>query len=71
MGQWIKNPPAMQEMWIQSLSGEGLLKEGMSTLVQYPVFLAGELHRERSLVDYSPWDHKESDMTKPLTLYIV
>ena len=21
-------------------------------------------------MDYSPWDHKESDMTTPLTLYI-
>ena len=27
-----------------------------------PVFLPGELHGQRSLVDYSPWDHEESDM---------
>ena len=29
-----------------------------------PVFLAGEFHRERSLAGYSPWGHKESDMTE-------
>ena len=26
-----------------------------------PVFLPGEFHGQRSLVDYSPWGHKESD----------
>ena len=29
-----------------------------------PVFLPRKSHRQRSLVDYSPWGHKESDMTK-------
>ena len=29
-----------------------------------PIFLPGESHEQRSLVDYSPWGHKESDMTK-------
>ena len=29
-----------------------------------PVFLPGESHGQRSLVVYSPWDHKESDMTE-------
>ena len=28
-----------------------------------PVFLPGESHGRRSLVGYSPWGHKESDMT--------
>ena len=28
-----------------------------------PVFLPGEFHGQRSLVGYSPWGHKESDMT--------
>ena len=32
-----------------------------------PAFLLGELHRQRSLVGYSPWGHKESDMTEWLT----
>ena len=29
-----------------------------------PVFLPGESHGQRSLVSYSPWGHKESDMTE-------
>ena len=29
-----------------------------------PVFLPGESHGQRSLVGYSPWGHKESNMTK-------
>ena len=28
-----------------------------------PVFLPGESHGQKSLVGYSPWGHKESDMT--------
>ena len=27
-----------------------------------PVFLPGESHGQRSLVGYSPWGHKESDL---------
>ena len=27
------------------------------------VFLPGTFHGQRSLVSYSPWDHKESDKT--------
>ena len=30
------------------------------------VLLPGESHGQRSLVDYSPWDHKESDTTQQL-----
>ena len=29
-----------------------------------PVFLPGEFHRQKSLVDFSPWDHKEFDATE-------
>ena len=32
-----------------------------------PVFLPGESHRQRSLVGYSPWGHRESDMTERLS----
>ena len=32
-----------------------------------PVFLPGEFHGRRSLVDYSPWDGKESDTTERLS----
>ena len=31
MAQWVKNLPAMQETWVQSLGGEDPLQEGMAT----------------------------------------
>ena len=33
-----------------------------------PVFLPGEFHGQRSMAGYSPWGHKEWDMTERLTL---
>ena len=33
-----------------------------------PVFLPGEFHGQRSMADYSPWRHKESDTIEQLTL---
>ena len=32
-----------------------------------PVFLPGKFHGQRSLVGYSPWGLKESDMTEQLS----
>ena len=34
-----------------------------------PVFLSGKFHGQRSLVGYSPWGCKESDMTEPRTTH--
>jgi len=31
MAQLVKNPPAMQETWVQSLGWEDLLEKGMAT----------------------------------------
>ena len=36
-----------------------------------PVFLSGDFHGQRSLVGHSPWDHKESDVTEQLHMYII
>ena len=36
-----------------------------------PVFLPGESHGQRSLEGYSPWDRRESDMTKTRRLYLL
>ena len=64
----VKNPPAMQETWFQSLSQEDTWRrEWQST----PVFLPGESHGQRSLVGYSPWDYKELDMTEQLSTWKV
>ena len=32
------------------------------------MLLPGKFHGQRRLVDYSPWGHKESDMTEQLSL---
>ena len=61
MAQQVKNLPVMQETWVQSLGWEDPLEEEMATT---PVFLPGKSHRQKSLAGYSPWDHKESDMTE-------
>jgi len=61
VAQMVKNPPAMQESWVQSLYWEDTLeKEWQPT----PVFLPGEFHGQRSLVGYSPCGRKELDMTE-------
>ena len=61
VAQMVKNPPAMQDTWVQSLGWEDPLEEGMPPTL---VFLPGELHGQRSLVGYSPWGCKELDMTE-------
>ena len=60
----VKNPPAMQETWVQSLGNTFWRREWQPT----PVFLPGESHGQRSLVGYSPQSCKESDMTERLIL---
>ena len=57
MAQAAKNLPEVQETWVQSLGRDDPLENGMVT----PVFLSGESHGQRSPVDCSPWDHKETD----------
>ena len=56
VAQMVKNPPAMQESWVQSLGWEDPLEEGMAT---HSSILPGESHEQRSL-GYSPWGRKES-----------
>ena len=61
VAQIVKNLPAMQEIWVQSLSQEDPLKrEWLPT----PVFLPAEFQGQKSFVGYSPWGRKESDMTE-------
>ena len=64
MAQMEKNLPAMQETWVQSLGREDLLEKEMATRSSNP---AWRIPWQRSLVGYSPWGHKESDMTEQLT----
>ena len=54
----VKNPPAMQKTWVQSLDQEDPLEEKCQST---PVFLPGKSLGQRSLAGYSPWGLKESD----------
>ena len=65
VAQMVKNPPAMQEIQVQSLGREDPLEKGM---VPTPVFLPGESHGQRILVGYGPWGRNELDMTEWLVL---
>ena len=44
-------------------------RPGFSPWVPTPVFLPGESHGQRSLVDYGWWGHKESEPAERLTLF--
>ena len=65
VAQTVKSLSAMQETWVWSLGLEDILEKGMAT---HSIFLPGESHGQRSLMNYSPWGLKESDTTEWLTL---
>ena len=60
-GEEFANLPAMWESRVQSLGEEDPLEKRMAT---HSSILAGEFHGQSSLTGYSPWGHKESDMTE-------
>ena len=55
--------PTMWETWVQSLGWEDLLETEMAT---HSSILAWKIPWKKSLVGYSQWGHKESDMTERL-----
>ena len=59
--QMVKNLPAMQVIWVQSLCQEDSLEKGMAT---HSSLLAWEIPwTEESLVGYSPWGHKQTQLS--------
>ena len=54
---WLSTDPGVIPGWKRSPGG------GNGNLLQY----SGESHGQRRLAGYSPWGHKELDMTKWLT----
>ena len=56
VAQLVKNLPAMQETRVRSLGREDPLEKEMATH-------SSTLAWTEDLVGYSPWDHKELDMT--------
>ena len=62
MAPMVKNPPTMQETWVQSLGWEDPLDKRMAT---HSSILAWRIPwTPRSLAGYSPWDHRKSDTTE-------
>ena len=59
--QTVQTLSAMWETQVQTLDQVDPLEKVMAT---HSSILAGESHGQRSLVGYSPWGHKESDMTE-------
>ena len=64
----VKHLPTMQETQVRSLGWKDPLEKEMHPT---PVLLPGKPHGWRSLVGYSPWGHKESDMTERLHLSLI
>ena len=62
----VKNLLAMQEtqfdLWVEKIPWR---RKWQPT----PVFLPGEFHGQRILVGYSPWGHKDLDMTEWLSTH--
>jgi len=58
VAQLVKDPPAMQVTWVQSLAWKIPWRRERLPI---PVFWPGEFHGP-----YSPWGHKESDTTEQL-----
>ena len=61
--QAVEHLPAMRETWVRFLGWEDPLEKKWQPIL---VLLPGKSHGQRSLVGYSPWGHKESDMTEQL-----
>ena len=68
MAQQVKNLPAVQEtqeIWVWFLGQEEPWRKKWQPT---PVFLPEKSQGQRSLVGYSPWGHKDSDMTEWLSI---
>ena len=61
----VKNPPQFRrpgfDPWVEKIPWRWKWQP-------VAVFLPGEFHGQGSLADYSPWGHKESDITEQITL---
>ena len=66
----VKNPPAMRETWVRPLVGKIPWVGKRWAWQPTPVFLPGEPPWTESLAGYSPWGHKELDMTERLSIYV-
>ena len=68
LAEKVKNAPAMRETWVRSLGWKDPLEKKMAT---HSSMLVWEIPRTEGLVGYSPWGHRESDMTERLSLFTI
>ena len=66
MAQTVKRLSTIWETWVQSLGQEVPWRRKWQST---PVPLPGKSHGQKSLVGYSPWGRKESDMTERSSPY--
>ena len=73
MGSWaslvaqkVKNPPAMQDIWVQFLGWEDPLEKWISSILDYPLQYSclENTHGQRCLAGCSPWDCKELEYSR-------
>ena len=62
VAQIVKNLPAMQEIWVQSLGHKDPLEKGMATHSSILAWRIPWKEKLQFLVSYSPWGREESDM---------
>ena len=69
-GSVVKNPPVNEGDTgdIDSIPGSGRCP-GIRNGNPLQYFLSRKFHGKRSLVGYSPWCHKDLDMTKQLSTH--
>jgi len=63
VAQMVKTLPSMWETWVQSLGREDPLEKGTAT---HSSILAWRIQWSEEPGGYSPWGHKESNMTEQL-----
>ena len=68
---WMEEPGRLQSMGSLRVRHDWATSLSLSTFIHWrkkcqltPVFLPGKSHRQRSLVRYSPWGHKELHTTE-------
>ena len=73
---WTEEPGRLQSMGLRRVGHDWATSLSLFTFLHWrrkwqptPVFLPGEFHGQRSLAGYSPWGHKELDVTEQLSLH--
>ena len=64
---WQRTYLTMQETWVPSLGWEDPWRREWQPTLK---FLPGKFHRQRRLAGYSPWGHKESNMTENAGIHV-